>query len=93
MKNLTLASLKLPLSKFFRRFHTIFFFLIIVAGLAYSVFSVTELFTKASDTTSQQTATSNSIDTSVVERIKALKPSSEAVEPVIPAGRPSPFSE
>lgn len=81
---------------FFRRFHTIIYFVLVSAGLGYAIINLQGAIEKAS---TESTYTSNieagSIDFSGLEQISNLKKSSEVKSiPQLPSSpRNNPFSE
>lgn len=102
MKNADISTLLKPAGKFFKKFHTTLFFVIIVAGLAFTVITINTLLTEASDPTSTSgnelpstgnTGTPGSFDEQTIQKINSLHESSSPAEVTLPEGRISPFSE
>lgn len=81
---------------FFRRFHTIIYFVFVSAGLGYAIINLQGTIEKVSaDNTYKSTIDAGSIDFSGLEQISNLKKSSEVKSiPQLPSSpRNNPFSE
>ena len=82
-----------PLGAFFRRFHMIIFFIIVVGCLAAAVLLINDTLTGSSDEYTSGIS-AGSIDKATLERLQSLHPSSQpGPAPTLPAGRTNPFAE
>ena len=82
------------LSDFFKRFHLLLFFILVVACLAAGVLLLNQTLTETSDQEFTSDITAGSIDQSTLTRIEALHTSDRPnTPPTIPAGRINAFSE
>lgn len=95
MKNLTIPSPFKYIKRFFVRFHTTIFILLILGLLVTAVLFITNILNDASIGADYQSPISaGSIDQATLDRINALHSSSDPVPPALPQGvRVSPFSE
>ncbi|OJU87392.1 hypothetical protein BGO17_00065 [Candidatus Saccharibacteria bacterium 49-20] len=88
------SSLLKPLGNFFRRFHLIIFFVLVVGCMAAAVLLINRTLAESSSQDYNSTINAGSIDQATLERVQSLHPSSEpAATPALPAGRVNPFAE
>lgn len=79
---------------FFRRFHMIIFFVIVVGCLAAAVLLINDTLTDSTADEYTSGISAGSIDKATLERLQSLHPSSQpGPAPQMPAGRTNPFAE
>lgn len=83
------------ISKLFKRFHLMIFFVFIVGCLAVAVVMINKILTESSDTTGYTSSiNAGSIDESTLNRIQSLHTSDQQIPtPQVPEGRINPFAE
>ncbi len=99
MKNINLsispAAIKKAFFSFLHRFHVILFVIVVLGGLAISVFTLNTIVVSSSDTsqfTSQQT--SSNFDQETIKRIEELKTRDQTGDTLdLSKGRTNPFVE
>lgn len=83
-----------PLGVFFRRFHLLIFFVLIVGCLSVAVIMINQTLTVSSPDTYTSSIGAGSIDQATLERLQSLHPSSQpSPAPTLPSGRVNPFAE
>lgn len=83
-----------PSGHFFRRFHFLIFFIVLVGCLAASVFYINYTFTNIPEDGYTSSITPGTIDQTSLGRIQSLHTSSEpAGTPDLPSGRINAFGE
>ena len=88
--NINLDAIVAPVAKFFHRFHTILFFLIMSIGLFLAIVILLTIIEQSGQTgTPSSELISNSFDQSTIDKIESL----ESREASKPGDRPSPFVE
>ena len=95
MKNLTIPSPTKYIKRFFIRFHTTLFIVLILGLLVAAVLFITNILNDASIGADYQSPISaGSIDQATLDRINSLHTSNDPLPPPLPSGgRVSPFSE
>lgn len=90
MKNdITLDGLIKPVIVFFKRFHTILFFLVVSAGLFIAILMLLSVINASSDkSATADNAVSGSFDEDTIRRLENGRNKN-----ISPEGRPSPFVE
>jgi len=87
-------SLLKPFGTFFRRFHLLLFFILIVGCLSAAVLLINQTLTESTDETYTSSINAGTIDQATLERIQSLHTSSQpSPAPALPAGRVNPFAE
>jgi hypothetical protein len=87
-------SLLKPLGAFFRRFHFLLFFIVIVGCLAAAVLLINKTLSESPDEPYTSTISAGSIDQATLERIQSLHASNKpSGAPKLPEGRINPFGE
>lgn len=90
-KNLSLNFSFKPLARFFNRFHTIVFFLIVGIGMAVAILTLLSIIQFSSTSASSSTHSINdSFDAETIKRINEL---GSEPPPVTPGVRTNPFVE
>ena len=88
------SSLTRPISIFFRRFHLLLFFVLIVGIVAAAVLFINNALTEPSQEEYTSSINAGSIDQATLERIQSLHSSSQPISaPELPEGRINPFAE
>lgn len=87
------SALLRPIGAFFRRFHLLMFFILIVGCLAVAVTLINKALTEPLDSSYTSSINAGSIDESTLKRIQALHASSQPTTPTLPTGRINPFAE
>jgi hypothetical protein len=83
-----------PIGALLRRFHMIIFFVVIIGVVAASVILINSALTDVETDGYVSPISAGSIDQAGLDKIKSLHTSAEPVtDPVLPAGRISPFGE
>lgn len=83
-----------PIGAFFRRFHLLVFFVVIVGCLAAAVLLVNNTLTAKPEEPYTSTINAGSIDQATLERIQSLHTSNKpSPAPTMPSGRVNPFGE
>lgn len=83
-----------PIGSFFRRFHFLIFFVILVGCIGASLYYINSTFTNIPDDGYTSTIKPGTIDQKALERIQTLHISNDpANSPVLPNGRTNAFAE
>ncbi len=83
-----------PLGAFFRRFHMLIFFVLMVGCLSVAVILLNETLTQPTPEDYTSSINAGSIDQATLERIQSLHTSDQpSPAPALPAGRVNPFAE
>ena len=93
---LSTASLKLTLGRFFRRYHLLIFTIGVLGGLSVCMLLINGIIIKSSDISGYEPAATNtSFDQDTIERIKELHSSQDAAPDDLNLGngRSNPFVE
>lgn len=95
MKPTTSPSLSRPLKRFFHRFHTTLFILVVLGGLVYATLLLASILNDASISEGYESPIqAGSIDQATLDRIDALHSSDEELPPPPRVeGRTNPFVE
>jgi len=79
---------------FFRRFHMIIFFVLLVGCLSVAVVLLNQTLSETASEDYSSSINAGSIDQATLERIQSLHTSDQpSPAPVMPAGRVNPFAE
>ena len=88
------SSLVKPLGVFFRRFHLLLFFVLIVGCLSAVIILINKTLTESSDDTYTSSINAGNIDEATLDRIQSLHTSDKpSPAPNLPQGRINPFAE
>lgn len=92
--NLSLDSIKKVFSTFLHRFHVIIFVIIVLGGVAASIFVLNNIVILSTDTSEYTPSTSATFDQETIERVKNLKTSDQSGDELdLSKGRVNPFVE
>lgn len=79
---------------FFRRFHMIMFFVVVVGCIAAVIMLINQTLSESSEGTYTSTISAGTIDQATLDRIQALHDSNNpGIPPTLSDGRVNPFSE
>lgn len=92
--NLSLDSIKKMFSTFLHRFHVIIFVVIVLGGVAISIFILNNIVILSTDTSEYTPSTTATFDQETIERVKNLKTSDQSGDELdLSKGRVNPFVE
>lgn len=92
--NLSLDSIKKMFSTFLHRFHVIIFVVIVLGGVATSIFILNNIVILSTDTSEYTPSTTATFDQETIERVKNLKTSDQSGDELdLSKGRVNPFVE
>lgn len=86
-------SLLKPIGAFFRRFHLLLFFILIIGCLAVAVIFINKILTDEPDDGYMSPINPGQIDRETLEKVQSMHPSSQPTTPTLPQGRINPFAE
>ena len=93
--DISLTAINHKIATALRRYHLVFYVVIVTAGLGLAVLSLNAIVSSSSESGDYVSASGNAqFDTSTVERINKLRISDQNRSPLeLPAGRTNPFVE
>lgn len=75
------------------RFHVVIFVVVVVGGMAVTMFMLTQTISRATDTSHTAATAPKGFDEDTIKRLNELDPSGSRKEVKLPSGRINPFSE
>lgn len=94
MNNLSLVSIKQGLFRVLGRYHIVIFVVVVLGGLAVSIFLLNNTVNSSAEDTTYTSPLSSSFDQQTIERVEQLKTTNESLAPLdLTHGRTNPFVE